>query len=56
MAKNNTIDIKELIEICKTCPKRNKQDNMYFMAYWSYCQTECKFMKRLKRMKKNFEK
>jgi len=42
------MDIKELIEICKTCKHRNKNDDMYFVAWWSYCQTECELMKKRK--------
>jgi len=49
------MDIKDLIKICNTCPYRNKQDNMYFMAWWSHCQKECELLANVEKFKKNFE-
>ena len=45
LKKEINMTLKDLIEICKTCDHRNKYDNMYFMAWWSFCQKECKLMK-----------
>lgn len=49
----------ELKEVCKMCPERDKRDNLWFMSWWSYCQSTCGKLKKTKKdegLKKNFEK
>jgi len=39
----------ELKEVCKTCDNRDKNDNLWYMAWWSFCQTKCAKLKRAKK-------
>jgi hypothetical protein len=45
------MEIKNLINICKECEHHNPQDKMYYMAWWSHCQTKCKLLKLAKEVK-----
>ena len=42
---HNIMTMEVLKTICKTCVHRNKQDNLFYMAFWSHCQTNCKLKK-----------
>lgn len=39
-----TVTIEKLKKVCPVCKHRNKFDNLFFMAWWSHCQTKCKLM------------
>lgn len=47
------LTIDDVIPICKKCKHRNKSDNLYYMAWWSYCRQKCKLMKVLEVSKYN---
>ena len=38
------ISMDYLKRVCNGCRHRSKTDNLFYMAFWSHCQSKCKFM------------
>lgn len=48
MLESHLINMEDLKKVCKTCKHRSRYDDLWYMIWWSICQTKCKLLNGLK--------